>query len=420
MGKRSRPRGTGSLFKREGCNTWTMQYYVDGRRIREKCETDDRDIAQRMLTRKLYQISQGELVEREARPARVQELWLDMVNEYKADGRLRTVRDLGTPVIKVPGQPAPDKMPPQGRWTHIGPVFGQVQARRITSAMVTTYQQQRRDQGAKPASINREVGALKHCVRLAMERGKVQRVPMMRMLRENNTRTGFIEGEQHTALCTAARELWMRTFLELGFTYGWRHNELLKLTVGQVDLKHNTLRLEVGTTKNKDGRVVVMSDKVRTLLLECCQGKRAADRVLTRANGRAVCDFRWTWRQLCVQCDLGTLTCRDCGASGTGLGKCKGCGSRKRFKYAGLIPHDLRRSAARQLRLAGVPESTMMATGGWRTRSTFIRYAIDSHSDQAAAIEKLQAYRAATAPISAPIGQTGALATAPLGSTETQ
>jgi hypothetical protein len=95
----SRARGTGSLFRRAGCTTWTMQYYVDGRRIREKCETTDYNVAQRMLTRKLYQISQGELVGRERRPARVEELWLSMVNRYKADGRLRAVRDLGTPVM---------------------------------------------------------------------------------------------------------------------------------------------------------------------------------------------------------------------------------------------------------------------------------------------------------------------------------
>jgi integrase len=301
----SRARGTGSLFRRAGCTTWTMQYYVDGRRIREKCETTDYNVAQRMLTRKLYQISQGELVGRERRPARVEELWLSMVNRYKADGRLRAVRDLGTPVIKVPGQPVPEKLPPQGRWTHIGPEFGQMQARRITTAIVTAYQQKRREKGAKPASINREVGALKHCLKLAVEEGCLQRVPAVRMLRENNTRTGFIEDEQFTVLCTAARELWLRAFLELGFTYGWRYSELLKLTVGQLDFKRGTIRLEVGTTKNKDGREVVMTSAVRTLLQECCAGKRPADRVLTRPNWEPVCDFRWTWRQLCVQCGLG-------------------------------------------------------------------------------------------------------------------
>lgn len=68
----------------------------------------------------------------------------------------------------------------------------------------------------------------------------------------------------------------------------------------------------------------------------------------------------------------------------------------------------MRRSAARQLRLAGVAETVIMAAGGWKTQSVFKRYTIVSHADQAQAMEKLVEARAArrqseTAPISAPI-----------------
>ena len=60
----------------------------------------------------------------------------------------------------------------------------------------------------------------------------------------------------------------------------------------------------------------------------------------------------------------------------------------------GLIPHDMRRSAAKALRAAGVPESVIMATGGWRTPSMLRRYAIVSSADQRAAVELLERARA--------------------------
>ena len=60
-----------------------------------------------------------------------------------------------------------------------------------------------------------------------------------------------------------------------------------------------------------------------------------------------------------------------------GAKKCERCGSkatRKNRKYSGTIRHDMRRSAAKEARLAVVPESTIMDMGGWKTRSVFKRY----------------------------------------------
>jgi integrase len=56
----------------------------------------------------------------------------------------------------------------------------------------------------------------------------------------------------------------------------------------------------------------------------------------------------------------------------------------------GLLFHDLRRTAARNLRKAGVAEGFIMKIGGWRTRSVFERYAIVSQADIADAIGKLE------------------------------
>jgi hypothetical protein len=52
--------------------------------------------------------------------------------------------------------------------------------------------------------------------------------------------------------------------------------------------------------------------------------------------------------------------------------------------------HDLRRTAARNLRRAEIAEDVIMNIGGWRTRSVFGRYAIVSQTDIADALKKLE------------------------------
>jgi len=52
------------------------------------------------------------------------------------------------------------------------------------------------------------------------------------------------------------------------------------------------------------------------------------------------------------------------------------------------IIHDLRRTAARDMRRAGVSEGEVMALCGWRTRAMFDRYNIIDEADLAAAVAK--------------------------------
>jgi hypothetical protein len=84
---------------------------------------------------------------------------------------------------------------------------------------------------------------------------------------------------------------------------GWRRNNFWLTpprpgAVRQVDLLAGTIRLDPGTTKNREGREVAMTTRVRALLQAACVGKQPTDAVLTRNNGQPVRDLRHAWRAL--------------------------------------------------------------------------------------------------------------------------
>jgi len=169
--------------------------------------------------------------------------------------------------------------------------------------------------------------------------------------------------------------------VECGRTYGWRVSELLGMRVGQADLMQRVMRLEPGTTKNSEGREVAMTDTVYRLLSACVAGKPEKEHVFTRKHGLPGRDFRNAWENACVRAGVGAIVCAQCGATDKIAGKpCADCRS-KQSKYRGLIFHDLRRTAARNLRRAGIAEGVIMRIGGWKTRSVFERYAIVSRND---------------------------------------
>lgn len=377
-----RQRGTGSIFRKPPCKKFVIQFYKNGKRIREATGTTDYDTAKKLLRQRLHEIDKNEYLARHGRPARVEDLYAALL-EHNRVNRKGRVREL------------------PGRWKHLDPVFGGMPAAELTTDEVRHYICKRQDAGAANATINRELATLKRMFNLGTEctPPKVRVVPHIPMLKESNVRQGFVEDAEFSRLTAETSELWLRTFLELGFTYGWRHAELLGLRVRQVNLAAGTIRLDVGSTKNGEGREVTMTAKVAELLREAVAGKGSESFVLTR-RGKPIRDFRQTWRNLCVRAGLGSLVCLECGAAVVARKKCE-CGSRKR-EYRGLIPHDLRRSAAKAARRAGVPESVVMAMGGWKTAAMFRRYAIVSSADQREAVELIERKRAETAVVSAP------------------
>lgn len=150
------------------------------------------------------------------------------------------------------------------RWGHLKPIFGHLKASTLATKSITKYTVERQSEGAADATINRELATLRRMFNFGKQSNRVKVVPWIPMLKEDNTRQGFIEDAQFDRLAAAAQELWLRTFLELAYSYGWRKSQMLGLRVRQANFTTRTIRLDSGSTKNGEGREVAMTSKSRS------------------------------------------------------------------------------------------------------------------------------------------------------------
>jgi integrase len=144
-----------------------------------------------------------------------------------------------------------------------------------------------------------------------------------------------------------------------------RKGELTGIKWPQVDFDAGLITLEKGATKNDDARSVpILKGDMRTLLEESWAEREAnwpqSPWVFSRA-GVAIKDFRTSWEEAC-----------------------------KRAGVPELKFHDLRRTAVRNMRRAGVPQVVRMKISGHKTDSMERRYNIVDVDDLSIAKEFME------------------------------
>ena len=147
--------------------------------------------------------------------------------------------------------------------------------------------------------------------------------------------------------------------VQFAYVTGWRiPSEVLTLEWRQVDFEANEIRIDPGVTKGGEGRVFPMTPDVRKLL----EAQRAQMDALKKHGIVCPYVFQRNGKPITSIIKAFKAGCRAAG-------------------YPGRIPHDLRRSAVRNLVRSGIPESVAMKLTGHRTRSVFERYNIVSDGD---------------------------------------
>ena len=254
----------------------------------------------------------------------------------------------------------------RARVEHLREFLGGWTVETITADAVRQYQMHRRTQGSEASTINRETSALSRMFQLAIRRGQLERAPLFpNRLQENPPRQGFFEHAEFVKV-RANLPASFQDVLDFAYYSGWRRNEILYLTWEEVDLSGGVIRLSPLRSKTRTGRVLPISPPLR-LVLERREALRQEShpRVFSR-DGVPVRVWRHALRDAC-----------------------------RAAKVPHRLLHDCRRTAARNLIRAGVPERIAMLLTGHKTRAVFDRYNIVNESELLQAGERLVTYLSA-------------------------
>jgi integrase len=331
---------------------------VEGKPQYRSSGSRDRQVAAGMLREQLSQRDQGLPVLPDPRRVSVDMILDGLMAEYRTNGRRSIDRvDLS-------------------RWNLLRYFTGRV-AVTVTGADVVRYADLRLKEKAAAATVNRDLAALRRAYRLAVRQGVLPTAPPITALREDNVRTGFLEGEQFGAVCKRLGEV-EADIARFCYHTGWRtKSEVFPLTWAQVDWAGGFIRLEPGTTKNREGRAFPITPDLRAILERRLDFTRRCE----RAQGRIV---PWVFHRKGQRVKTMSRSWRTA---------CKNAG------VPGRLLHDLRRTAVRNLERASVSRSVAMKMTGHKTESVYRRYAIVSEGDLREAGLKLAASRPAGDPL---------------------
>ncbi len=349
-------RGLGRTYRRGAGGWYWLEIWHDGRQHRKPAKTTDENEARTMLGQWLGEIASGSYAP-EARLVAFADLEKLALENYASEGR-RSVATL-TNCIR-----------------HLREMFGSTRAVEITTPRLAAYVARRRKEKAAASTIHKELACMSLMLRLARltygetfrHRPEFPRVKIPKTSR----RRGFFEANELAAVLAHLEPVY-RPVIEFLSLTGWRLGEALALEWRQVDRKAGIIRIE--DTKSDEPRTLpytadpALADLIHRQREATARVERELGRigkhVFHNEQGRPFTHgFHDAWEK-----------------------------ARKAANLPGVLIHDLRRTAARDLVRAGVPEKVIMRLCGWETRSVFDRYAIVSESDLAEGLTRLAASR---------------------------
>ncbi len=348
-----RERGSGSLRLRSGI--YQARYWNGSKKIEESTHTSDPAKARAFLRNRLKTAGTPSFVGPQAERVTFVDLKALILHDYTVKKKNRSTKRLRRALEHLEGS------------------FGLDKALTITPKRIDEYTDARLHAGAQAATVNRELAALRRMGRLAVEKQMLPSFPKVTLLKEDNVREGFVEPADFDALLVALRDAddpdvadavefayltLVRRENVLGLDWSW-----LTVKVENGIVTGGSIRLPGSVTKNGKALPLRLKGRLLDVIQRRWARRMPACPYVFHRNGHRIVRFDAVWRD---------------GATTVGL--------------SGLRFHDLRRSGARNLRRAGVPELVIMRMGGWKTRSMFERYSIVDERDLDAASDAYDAF----------------------------
>lgn len=322
----------GSTYRRG--NIYWLKYYRHGKPYQESSRSTKEVDAKRLLKRREGEISEGKLPGIYFDKVRFDELAEDFLSDYRINNRKSLLRA-------------------QESVHHLKRFFEDMRVTSITTPRINNYVEMRLAEGAANGTINRELAALKRMLNVGAQQTppKVNRVPYIPMLKEAPPRQGFFEHGEFLALRIVLPE-YLKGFATFAYKTGWRKAEIEGLTWSQVNLDQGSVKLEAGSTKNDESRIICLGEELREVIHRQQEARKKSEKLTpyvfpnSVGTGR-IKDFSTSWDKACKK---------------AGIGK-------KLF-------HDLRRTAITNMVNADIPEKIVMTISGHKTRAVFDRYNI--------------------------------------------
>ncbi len=337
------------MFRRGG--RWWIAYYNEGREIREPSRSDSERVAARLLKDRLAAIYAGTFIGPEQSRVTVADLLETLRVEMEARGLK------GWYAIK-------------GIFPRLSAALGQHRAASVTPEMLLRYELELRNRGLAPATRQNYFWLLKSAFKLGVRHRRITLIPEFpRLGALKNARQGFVDPGVFAKILSHLPPIGQEIAV-FAYASAWRQAEVLGLTWDAVDRRSQEIRL--ADTKNDRPRLLALTGDLAKLIERRWRRRVVGDRmarwVFHHRGGRPVSPtvLRKWWR-------------RAAAAAG----------------HPGVIFHDLRRSAVRNMIRAGVSEPVAMSISGHQSAAIFRRYNITSLDDQRRALAATQAYAAA-------------------------
>jgi len=211
-------------------NNYYIDYYYQGRRIRECVSKNKRDAEAALAVRK-SEIVQGRYQIRKRGDVRL-DVFSKTYMEYSRANKRSWKRD-------------------EVSLKNLLPFFGDRMLSDISPFLIEKYKI-KRSAKAKPATVNRELALLKHMYTMAIKWRKTFSNPVkeVKLFREENTQERILTQEEIRILLEACSDS-LRPIVVTAVNSGMRLGEILTLTWGQVDFEQRVITI----LHSKSGKV---------------------------------------------------------------------------------------------------------------------------------------------------------------------
>jgi integrase len=141
---------------------------------------------------------------------------------------------------------------------HLDRLMGSIEARTVSAEDVRRYQETRKEEGATPTTINKEVCLLRASLRAGVREGRLERDPFYgidwRLPEPELGSAARVLSDEEIGKMIEVAEPWFGRFIAVANSTGCRAGELTAARIEDVDLIGRTITFRAETVKGRRGK----------------------------------------------------------------------------------------------------------------------------------------------------------------------